>query len=167
VETPIETGNVLVNEALTLQSIKKDDDVFLYELYASTRIEEMALTGWPAQQIDWFLQMQFNLQHNQWQENYPDAAFDLILMKGQPVGRLYVDHQVVEIRVIDIAILPEFRGQGIGTYCLKQLIEEAKNVNKKLSLHVERNNPAMKLYQRLGFKVVNQGEVYFLMEIQP
>ena len=91
----------------------------------------------------------------------------MILKDGNPAGRLYVDRREAEIRVVDIAILPEYQRQGIGTHYLTQLIEEAKNMGKKLNLHVERNNPAMKLYQRLGFKVVYEGDVYFLMEVMP
>ena len=158
--------NTLEKETLTLREITPDDLFFLYQVYASTRMDEMVLTGWPQQQIDWFLQMQFNLQHSQWQQNNPDAEFNLILLDNTSVGRLYIDHREKQIHIIDIAILPEFRGKGIGTYFLNGLKEEAHQKAMKLSLYVEKNNPARFLYQKIGFRVVEDGEVYHLMEIE-
>ena len=118
--------NSLNDGTLTLRKIDASDTSFLYQVYASTRIDEMLLSGWSKSQIDWFLEMQFNLQHTQWQHYYPDAAFDLILLDDIPVGRLYIDRRETEIRIVDIAILPQFRSRGIGTYLLCKLIDEGK-----------------------------------------
>ena len=156
-----------LTDTLSLRKISKEDLPFLYQVYASTRWEELAVTGWPKEQIDWFLLTQFNMQHTQWQQNYPQADFDLILLDHTPVGRLYVDRWETEIRIIDIAVLPEFRGRGIGTHFLKQLKREAGQKKLLLSLHVEKNNPARSLYQRLGFRLAQEDDVYDLLEIEP
>ena len=150
---------------LSLRRISTADLSFLYQVYASTRWEELAVTGWPQTQIDLFLHAQFNMQHDQWQQHYPKASFDVILLNEVPVGRLYVDRRETEIRIIDIAILPKFRGRGIGTHYLTLLKEEAKHKGLNLSLHVEKQNHARALYVRMGFKVVQEGDVYDLMEV--
>ena len=89
---------------------------FLRALYASTRREEMVPTEWPQEQIEAFLLQQFEAQHAYYQEHYPSSDFDLILSssKKKLSGRLYLDERYDEFRIIDIALLPEARGQGIG-----------------------------------------------------
>jgi ribosomal protein S18 acetylase RimI-like enzyme len=158
--------NSLNDGTLTLRKIDASDTSFLYQVYASTRIDEMLLSGWSKSQIDWFLEMQFNLQHTQWQQCYPDAAFDLILLDDTPVGRFYIDRRETEIRIVDIAILPQFRGRGIGTFFLSEIINEGKGKGLPVSLHVEKNNPARSLYERMGFKLVEAGDVYDLLVVK-
>ncbi len=151
-------------ESLSLRPIRTEDEPFLSKLYAGTRQEEMAQSGWPQQQIDAFLQMQFQAQHKYYQEQFHEAAFDLILLGEEPVGRLYVERRSDEIRIIDIALLHEHRSRGIGSYYLKNIINEAKTANLPVRIHVEVNNPAMNLYKRLGFKKTGETGVYYLME---
>ena len=91
-------------------------------------------------------------------------VFQIILQKGEPVGRLYVDRRKDEIRLIDIALLPELHGQGIGSWLLQDLMDEAKKVGKPIRIHVERFNPALRLYERLGFTHIADQGVYYLME---
>lgn len=145
-----------------------DEDLeFLYKMYASTRAEEMAMTTWSEQQKEEFLRMQFNLQHRQYMQNYKNATFEIILYNNKPAGRLYVDRRKDEIRIIDIALLPEYRRQGIGSKIMKDLIAEADKKSLPLSLHMEHNNAAMGLYERLGFKIKGDTGVYFFMERPP
>jgi len=145
-----------------------DEDLeFLYKLYASTRAEEMAITGWNEEQKEEFLRMQFNLQHKQYMQSYKNATFEIILYNKAPAGRLYVDRRKDEMRIIDIALLPEFRRQGIGSKIMKDLIADADKKNLPLSLHMEHNNPAVSLYQRLGFEIKGDTGVYFFMERPP
>jgi ribosomal protein S18 acetylase RimI-like enzyme len=144
-----------------------EDLEFLYRVYASTRAEEMAMTGWTEAQIEEFLRMQFKLQHTQWLQNYKKAKFEIILYNKVPVGRLYVDRRTDDIRIIDIALLPEFRRQGIGATIMKNLVDEADERQVTLSLHVEFNNPAMGLYERLGFKKGELSGIYYYMERSP
>jgi len=149
---------------LTLRPITESDEAFLANLYASTRAEEMAQSGWPQEEIDRFLLFQFSAQHKYYQMEYPKAAYDIIEHEGCSVGRLYVDRRKDEIRIIDIALLPEYRGRGIGNHLLSQLFAEANKKSLPVRIHVEYNNPAMRLYKRLGFKKTGETGVYYLME---
>lgn len=111
--------------------------------------------------------MQFAAQHDYYHEHYADAAFQLILCDGQPAGRLYVARWPAEIRIIDIALLPPFRNRGIGASLLQQLLDEAAVAGQRVSIHVERYNSALRLYQRLGFREIEDQGVYLLMEWTP
>ena len=124
----------------------------------------MALVDWDEQQIEDFLFMQFNAQHSFYHDQFRQAQFDVIELDNTPIGRLYVDRRSQEIRIIDIALLPDCRGKGIGANLMQSLIDEASQNNKSVTIHVEHNNPAIHLYQRLGFKHVHDEGVYYFME---
>jgi ribosomal protein S18 acetylase RimI-like enzyme len=147
---------------IDFRPITDEDTEFLYHLYASTREDEMAKTGWNDQQKEGFLRMQFNLQHTQYLQNYKNASFEIILLDKIPIGRLYVDRRTNEIRIIDLSLLTEYRSQGIGSKILKDLIAEANEKNLPLNLHVIQNNPAIRLYERLGFNKVGESGFHFL-----
>jgi len=149
---------------LSLRPITPADEPFLARLYASTREQELALINWSDEQKALFCRLQFNAQTADYQRNYPDASFDVIERDGVAAGRLLVLRSEEAVHVIDIALLPEHRGAGIGTKFLRELQEEAKAAGKKLSIHVEVFNPARRLYERLGFKQVEDKGVYLLME---
>lgn len=153
--------------AVALRPIAAADGEFLYRLYASTRFAELELTGWDAGQTEAFLRMQFALQHNHYRCSYPAADFDLILIDGLPAGRLYVEHDACRTRIIDIALLPEFRGRGIGGVLLRRVIAAADAARTVVSLHVERNNPVRPFYQSLGFREVELRGIYYYMERPP
>ena len=149
---------------IALRPIGEADLAFLDEVYASTRTEELAPLGWNAAQQNAFLAQQFAAQHRHYQQHYSDASFQVILVDGQPAGRLYVARWPGEIRLIDIALLPAARGAGIGTRLLHDLLDEAVATQKPIRLHVEKFNPALRLYQRFGFVSVEDRGVYWLME---
>lgn len=149
---------------ITQRTVTDDDSEFLFRLYASTRSDELALTGWRSDQLEAFLRMQFGLQHNQYRRNYPDANFNLIFINEVPAGRLYVERTGEMIRIIDISLLPEFRGKGAGGRILRNLVEEADAAGCTVSLHVEMGNPIRKLYKTLGFVEKEQRGVYQYME---
>ncbi len=153
--------------SIVLCPVQPEDTAFLYRVYASTREEELAPLGWDAAQTDAFLRMQFNAQHRYYQDQFPDAAYQIILVDGCPAGRLYVDRDPDLVRIIDIALLPEYRGQGIGTTLLKGLLEEAGRANKPVRIHVEQANPALRLYRRVGFSIIADRGIYVLMEWSP
>jgi ribosomal protein S18 acetylase RimI-like enzyme len=160
VETP--TAN-----DVALRPVKPGDEKFLYRVYASTREAELALVAWVEGQKATFLRQQFDTQSRYYRGHYAEAAFDVILSGGRPVGRLYVARWPEEIRIVDIAILPGHRGLGIGTRLLRDLISESEESGKPLSIHVQRFNPALHLYERLGFRTVTDKSVYYLMERSP
>ena len=150
--------------AIALRPIGPDDRSFLLAVYASTRELELAAVEWDAAQKTAFVQMQFDAQHAYYQEHYAGAAFDIILVNGQPAGRLYVAHEEDEIRIVDIALLPEHCNGGVGTTLLRGLQSEAAAAGKPLRIHVERFNPALRLYERLGFTSIADRGVYLFME---
>lgn len=152
---------------ITRRPITSDDEALLYRIYGSTREDELALVDWDDAQKAAFLMMQFTAQHRYYQEHYPHASFEIILLGGQPAGRLYVEQWPEEVRIVDIALLPEYRNSGIGTTLLKGILQEAAQAGKRVSIHVERFNPAMRLYERLGFSTVGEHGVYYLMEWLP
>jgi ribosomal protein S18 acetylase RimI-like enzyme len=136
-------------------------------VYAGTRAEELAPTGWDAAQREALLTMQFTAQHQHYQAHYTGAAFQVILVEGQPAGRLYVARWPREIRIVDIALLPAYRNAGIGTRLLRDLMAEAAQAGKSLSIHVEQFNPALRLYTRLGFAKTGEYGVYYRMDWTP
>jgi len=140
------------------------DTETLFRVYASTRIEELAVTGWTEEQLGIFLNMQFRLQQAQYMHNYPGASFDVVLLGGKPAGRLYVQRTDRDMRIIDITLLPESRRRGIGGLILRGLIEEAEAKGLTMSLHVEMSNPIRTFYERLGFRAKDMKGIYYSME---
>jgi ribosomal protein S18 acetylase RimI-like enzyme len=136
-------------------------------VYASTRQEEVAATGWPQEQIDAFLEMQFEAQYSFYHDNYHDTEWDVIEVDGQPAGRLYVSRWPEQIRIVDIALVPEFRGRGVGTKLITELLEEGGASGRPVRIHVEVNNPALTLYGRLGFTPIGESGVYLELERRP
>jgi len=154
--------------SLSFRPIEPEDMPFLLRLYRSTREDELAMVvDWTDEQKDWFILMQFNAQHAWYQEHYVGASFDVILVDGVPAGRLYLHRREREIRLVDISFLPEFRGRGFGGSLVQELCAEAEVAGKPLTIHVEKYNPAMSLYQRLGFTRIDETGPYDLMEWRP
>ncbi|HEU0134390.1 MAG TPA: GNAT family N-acetyltransferase [Allosphingosinicella sp.] len=144
-----------------------EDLAFLGLVYASTRLEEVAATGWPLEMQHQFLAHQADAQHQHYRRHYPDAEWLVIERSGEAIGRLFLEEWSSQIRLIDISLLPQARGGGVGTAILADLQDMATAAGKPLTIHVERNNPAMGLYLRLGFAKVDEHGVYDLMEWRP
>jgi ribosomal protein S18 acetylase RimI-like enzyme len=151
----------------SLRPVSDADRAFLVELYASTREQELAQVAWDDGTKRAFVEHQFTAQDAHYRANYPGATLDVIELDGIPAGRLYVHRGESDIRIMDIALAPSFRGRGIGTSLLRGLMEEADASGRKLSIHVEMNNPARSLYDRLGFRPAGEHGVYVLMERPP
>lgn len=149
---------------ITLRPIADDDQPFLCRLYATTRADEMAVVDWTEAQKTEFLTMQFTAQHKFYLDQFRQASFDVLMLGQEPIGRLYVDRRPDEIRIIDIALLPAYRNRGIGSHFMKQLLAEAGERGVPVRIHVEHYNPAMRLYERLGFRQIDEDGVYHLME---
>jgi ribosomal protein S18 acetylase RimI-like enzyme len=139
------------------------DRDLLREIYAGTREQELALVPWDDAAKRAFVEQQFSAQDDHYRRHYPGATFDVIEAGGAPAGRLYVHRGEEEIRLMDIALLPAFRGRGIGTRLLRGLIDEARAAGRRLSIHVERTNRARSLYERLGFRPVGEHGMHLLM----
>jgi ribosomal protein S18 acetylase RimI-like enzyme len=126
------------------------DRPFLLRVFASTREAELAVLG------EAMIGIQFDLQDRSYRQSHPEASFDVIVVDGEPAGRLYVDRGAESIHVIDISLLPEHRGQGIGAHLLRSLLDEGPPV----TLAALRGSDALRLYERLGFEIVREGDVY-------
>jgi GNAT superfamily N-acetyltransferase len=155
----------LTAAGIVLRPERDEDEMFLRELYASTRIDELASAGWSPAQTDGFLRMQFDLQRTHYRRHYPDASFLIVVRDGRPIGRLYVHYSRHDVRVIDISLVPEMRGQGVGHRLLASVLDEAGRLGAPVTLHVAVGNPARRLYERLGFRIVKQDELNLFMEL--
>lgn len=153
--------------AVTLRPITQADREFLFELYASTREEELKAVDWSDEQKASFLRMQFDAQHHAYTTNYPGAQLQLVLVEGLPAGRLYLHERADEIRIVDIAFLPEHRGRGLGSELIREVQQRARGLGLAVRIHVELYNPAQRLYARLGFAKIGESGVYHLLEWKP
>ena len=153
-----------VSMSIALRPATGDDLPFLYRVYAGTRLEELSAVNWTDEQREAFLRMQFDAQHRYYHEQYSRAAYDVILADDVPAGRLYLDRRDDEFRIIDIALLPAYRGKGIGGRLMADILGEAAAAGKPVRIHVEHMNRAMSLYRRLGFVPVHDQGIYVLME---
>ena len=147
----------------SLRREEPQDERFLIALYASTREAELARVPWTEAQKAEFLRSQFALQRAHYRTYYPDADFCIIETDGRSIGRLYVHRSAQEIRLMDIALLPAWRGRGIGGAYLQALLREAQAANLPVTLHVEPGNPARRLYLRAGFRRAAELGLYQLL----
>jgi len=163
----IDTGVLATSRPVTRRPSTDADLAFLHAVYASTRAAELAVLDWSDEQKQDFLKMQFHAQHTFYHQNFPDAQYDVLEQDGVPIGRIYVDNRASEVRLMDIALLPQFQSQGIGSSLIKGLMKDAAATGLPITLHVEVFNRAQQLYLRLGFRRVQDDGLYILMEWKP
>jgi ribosomal protein S18 acetylase RimI-like enzyme len=162
-QTPVFGWKRAAQAGCQFRRLTDADLPFLARVYASTRAEELAVTPLTEAMKNAFLAEQFRLQHAHYQKYYPEADWLVTAHTGVDIGRLYIERWPSQHRIIDIAFLPEHRGKGFGTALLRDLLDEAAVVGKAVSIHVEKFNPAMRLYRRLGFETIEDKGVYDLM----
>ena len=153
--------------SLRLRPSTPEDRGFLLAVYGSVREQELAQVRWPPGAREAFLAQQYDAQDRYYREYYPGASFDVIEVDGERAGRLYVDRWPAEIRIVDISLASAFRGAGVGTALLRELISEAEQTGRSLTIHVENGNPARRLYERLGFVAVAERGHNTLMSAGP
>ena len=144
-----------------------EDREFLFRLYASTRVDELRAFGWPSAQQEAFLRMQFNAQQQWYSATYWTAENQIIEQDHEPIGRMIVQREGGTWRLLDISLLPEHRGRGIGGELLRALIEQCRDSGAVLQLQVLNTNPAQRLYTRLGFIRTGEDQIYTQMELRP
>jgi ribosomal protein S18 acetylase RimI-like enzyme len=179
-EVPAAADHLLIDDLLTedlltdvsavkirLVPVRASDEDVLYQTFASTRTDEMALTGWNAEQQEAFLRMQYDAQRRSYLMQIPGAEYFVIRCGESAAGRLIVERTAQRIHIVDIALLPEFRARKIGSTLMAAIMGEASQGAKAVSLHVERFNPALRWYERLGFNVVESGPIYLEMVWRP
>lgn len=146
-----------------LRPATPEDRDLLFRVYASTREEELAPVPWPPEAKEAFLRQQFDAQDAWWRTNYDGATFEVVVVDGRAAGRLYLWEGPTEIRIVDVALLAEARRGGVGTSLLRGIQERARAAGKAVTIHVERMNPALALYERLGFRLVEDKGVYLFL----
>jgi GNAT superfamily N-acetyltransferase len=152
---------------VALRPAAPEDQSFLLGVYASTRADELAPVPWTDEAKAAFVAHQFAAQSAHYAAHYTGMTSDVVLVDGVPAGRLLVARWSEEIRIVDITLLPAFRARGTGSGLLRDLMAEALAAGKRLSIHVELQNPAMRLYERLGFRPAADEGVYVRMEWDP
>jgi len=152
---------------LALRPERAEDAPFLKSLYASTRAGELNLTGWDAATRGALLEMQFMARGQGYRSLRPAADFFIVQLGTEPVGRLVLQRSADEFRVVDIALLPEHRNRGMGTFLLRQVCAQADAAEKPVRLSVMMNNPARRCYERLGFVKLGETGQHELMERPP
>ncbi len=151
---------------IDLKAITNADEAFLYEVYISTRNQEVDSWGWSVEQKQIFLEMQWRAQHASYKRQFPGASNSIIVVDNQCVGRLLTNELQGYHHLIDISLLPTYQCKGIGTYVINELLQKANKGKKAVILRVFHTNLARNLYERLGFQVVSVDELYLKMRWQ-
>lgn len=154
---------VIFTPGITLRPEAPEDERFQFELYATTRQDELEAWGWPAEMKRSFLEMQFKAQQG-YRTMFPRAEFQIIQRDGQSIGQLIINRAEGEFRLVDIALLPEQRGAGLGAELIKALLREAKAAGKPVRLTVLKGHRAARFYHRLGFKKTGESELHDELE---
>ncbi|BDI33584.1 N-acetyltransferase GCN5 [Capsulimonas corticalis] len=158
---------MITSPQVEMRPATPEDDEFLYTVYASTREQELLAAPWDNEQKASFLRMQFQAQHTYYHAQFPDARYDVLIRDGEAIGRLYTDRRKDELKILDIALLPQHCGKGVGTQLIRMFMDEATALGLPVRLHVETFNRAQRLYARLGFTQVQNDGIYILMEWNP
>lgn len=157
----------LAAQGYCLRPETEADIPFLMRLFTSTREEELAVAPWSAEQKQAFLQRQFEAQRRHYRSAIENCRYDVIEQDGAPGGRLYLSRRQTCLHIVDISLLPAWRGRGFGATLLRALHENARIDSKSVTIFVEKFNPALRLYRRLGFTEIADHEVYLEMEWLP
>ena len=153
--------------SISLRPASTGDEGFLRQVYAESRREELDQVAWPEGAREEFLRTQFDAQAAHYLQYYPGAEYLIIERDAEAIGRLYIRRGPGDIRIMDIALLPAARGQKIGTSILQDILDEGQAARKLVSIHVEKFNPALRLYERLGFQIETEHGVYWLLRRPP
>jgi ribosomal protein S18 acetylase RimI-like enzyme len=149
---------------ITLRSVQESDDEFLLKVYGSTREQEMAQVPWTAEQKQQFVRMQWEAQRSHYAAQHPKASHEIISLEAEAAGRLYLDRSGEKFHILDITLLPEYRNRGAGSFLLGEIMAEAKEAGKPVSIYVETFNPSLRLFQRLGFTPIQQEGFHLLLQ---
>jgi ribosomal protein S18 acetylase RimI-like enzyme len=153
-----------LSHSISLRPATREDKEFLLQVYKSSRGDDLRGLGWDEDRVAGFLEMQYEAQRKFYESDYQNATDEVILSDGTPVGRLIVECGEDDIRCVDLALLPEYRGRGVGTLLLRKLQEQATAANQPLRLQVIRFNRAVRLFERLGFIRISETGTHFQME---
>ena len=155
------------SDSISMRPVVASDEEFLLDVYKSSRGDDLRELGWDEERISEFLGMQYESQQKFNQSDYKRATDEIVLLEGKPVGHLIVERREHEIRCVDVALLPEHRGAGLGSLLIRKLQDEARRANKPLRLQVIRFSRAVNLFERLGFVRTSETGTHFQMEWRP
>ena len=153
-------------QSISLRATEPEDDPFLFEVYASSRGEDLATMGWEAEPIRTFLETQYSAQKVFLKNDYPDTDDRIILLGGERIGRMVVLRNEREVRLVDIAIMPQYRNAGLGTHLVRELMSEAARLGVPFRLQLIRSNPAVALFEELGMIRTGETGSHYQMEWQ-
>ena len=148
---------------LSLRPATDGDQEFLVGVFTSTRVDELQALAWNPIQAEMFVNIQYNAQQQSYRLNYPAAENNIILQAGQPIGRILIDRSEDAIHLVDIAVLPDYRNHGVGAELIGGLLAEGATTGREVVLSVFHTNPAIHLYERLGFARVDEESSYWKM----
>jgi ribosomal protein S18 acetylase RimI-like enzyme len=154
----------MADSKITLRPVQESDNDFLLKVYGSTREQELAQVPWTAEQKQQFVRMQWEAQKNHYAAQYPNATHEIISVEGTAAGRVYLDRSGDNFHILDITLLPEHRNRGAGSFLLRQIMADAKEAGKPVTIYVETFNPSLQLFQRLGFTPIQQEGFHLLLQ---
>ncbi|SRR5258708_15566554 len=149
---------------ISFRLVDAADDGLLFSLYASTRAAELAQVPWSEEQKKVFVRMQFDAQTREYAASHPQATHEIICVDQKPAGRLYLSRKEDAFHILDIIVMPEHRGAGIGTWVVKKVMADATQAGKAVTIYVESFNPSMRLFEHLGFQPVQTEGIYSLLK---
>jgi ribosomal protein S18 acetylase RimI-like enzyme len=150
-----------------LRPARPDDEPFLRSLYANLRAPEFSALALAPDALSALLALQYTAQDRSYRHSHPGADRDIVVVDGEPIGRLYADRGTETIHVIDVTLLAQHRGRGLGTALLTAVLDDARRSSRTVGLEVARGGRALRLYRRLGFEVVGEDDVYLELEWRP
>lgn len=152
---------------LSLRPATPNDELFLYRLVYENLTESLMASAWDPTVREPLLKMQIEGQRASYAAQFPSADYAIIMYDGEAIGRLILDRTQESHYLVDITILKKFRNAGIGTWLMRAICTEAELVRKPLRLQVFVINRAKALYQRLGFRMIEDRQVTWVMERAP
>ncbi len=153
-----------VAESVSLRTVVRSDRAFLYELFAMNHIGELNVLGVDTERMEPYLMSQFSIQYRRFEKEFITAEMEIVLLDGQPVGRVYFECLDDEIYLVDLALLPDNQGQGLGTDLLNVLKKEAKQRALPIIAEVEEHHPALSFFEAAGFAETGKEESYVVLE---
>ena len=155
-----------MKQSVTRRLVQSCDEAFLFDLYASTRAQELEVLPWDEDQRRSFLKMQFIAQNQDYHRRFPEGVHELLLCAGLPAGRLYVARSENEIRILDISLMPEYRNQGLGGAIIRELLNDASETERPVRIYLEHDNPYRSVFDQFGFVSVEDIGSHLLLEWQ-
>lgn len=149
---------------ITMRAAAPEEESFWKEVFFDAARERFSIHNLAPLQLDALLEMQYAAQRADYERKYPRAENNVILYGGEPVGRAILSTESGELHLADIAVLSRYRNLGIGTEILNQLFRRSRRAKMPVTLFVERHNRAVRLYEKLGFKITDEELLHFRME---